>query len=188
MEKTKKNIIMAIIINLIIWSAVVFIAWDIKLINRQIVSSLASSEKDLKKDESLRTIKKSLADNAELIGKINSYFVTPDEVVSFIELIENLGKESGVSLSIGSVTTGPDSKNKDDFKEVMKLRLETLGTWRDTYQFLSIIENLPYKETVEQVSLNLNLPVNELYFDFVSDEDVSRVWRGYFEIALLKIK
>ncbi|OHA87951.1 MAG: hypothetical protein A2653_01840 [Candidatus Zambryskibacteria bacterium RIFCSPHIGHO2_01_FULL_43_25] len=187
MEKTKKIITIAIVLNIAIWSAVAFVAWNMDNRHDAVILSLSSTEKDLKKDEDLRAIKRSLADNVVTLERINDFFITPDGVVYFIELIENLGDGSGISLNISSVTTESDPKNKSDFKEIIRLRLETIGSWQNTYRFLSLLESLPYKGTIEQVNLNINLSGEKLLFDVAPTKE-PRTWKGYFEVSFLKIK
>lgn len=185
MKRTRNLLITVIILNAVVWGATGFLSFYIKGRQDNINTLLASAEKDLLKDETLRSIKQSLGENEENLAKIDSYFITDEGVVDFIESIEGLGKESGVELSIGSVTTEPNSSNKNDFKETLRMRIETRGGWTESYNFLRLVESMPRYLEVETLTLNNGTDAGDNFFEGAGS---TRDWRGRFELTFLKLK
>ncbi len=168
-----------------------FLFWEIKTKTQDAAKIQEDADKDVKREESLRLAKISLAKNKESIEKIDSYFIARDGVVSFIEELENLGKETGVILSIGSVSAEVDAKVKDDFKETLRIRLEASGSWKDLFYFLSILESLPYRAQIEQMTLSLLGASDKIPFGGEAGKRVpgkGEVWRGAFELTILKLR
>src|SRR3989344_2717389 len=99
----------------------------------------------------------SVSDTHSLIEKIDSYFLGKDDAVLFIERVQKEARDGGVTLTIRSVDTEnfgkTDEKSKvDPTKELVRLKLEAKGSWRNTIRFISFIEHLPYKVVLEDVN------------------------------------
>lgn len=189
-----KNIFKAIliidIIAFVLYGALFFL---IKNKNQDTSTLLNNAERDLKKDEFLRVAKFSLDQNRAEVEKLDTFFVAKDGVPNFIEYIEGLGKESGVALSIGNVSVEPDTKNKDDFKEILRLKVEMLGSWQELFTFLSIIENLPYRVQIDNVSFAVDASEEALFFGGEASTTNSSLsggnqWKGFIEFTLLKLR
>jgi Tfp pilus assembly protein PilO len=185
----KKMFITTLVLNAIALAAYGFLFFSIKDKNETVSSILSGADKDIQQDEFLRMAKFSLMDNRENIEKLDSYFVPRDGVPDFIEFIEQLGRDSGISLSIGVVAVEPDTRNKDDFKELLRLRTEGLGQWQNLFTFLSMIENLPFRVQIDRVSFALDGGQERISFDSVGTEDRSlSLWKGFVDFTLLKLR
>jgi len=185
-----KIILIADIVAFVLYGAIFFL---IKNKNQDTSVLLNNAERDLKKDEFLRVAKFSLDQNKVEVEKLDTFFVAKDGVPNFIEYIEGLGKESGAALSIGNVSVEPDTKNKDDFKEVLRLKVEILGSWQELFTFLSIIENLPYGIQIDSVSFAVDASEEVLFFGSQnSTTESSKIegnqWKGFVEFTLLKLR
>lgn len=143
-----------------------------------------------------------------LIEKINSYFVGGDEAVSLIEEIEDEARETGVSLFIRSAVTEPfmqaatpgESPTESSKIEIIRLKIETTGNWKNTLRLVSFIEHLPYKVVLEDVSLaklsagasGANgsdlLPVSQKGSSAKALASSASSWRGSIELTVLKHK
>lgn len=188
---TKKVFFVAVALAVASLALYGFLFWEIKTKTEEAVKIQEDADKDVKREEGLHLAKVSLAKNKEAIEKIDSYFIARDGVVSFIEELESLGKETGVILSIGSVSAEADPKVKDDFKETLRIRLEASGSWENLFYFLSILESLPYRAQIEQMTLSLAGASDKIPF---GSETVKRtpgkgeVWKGAFELTILKLR
>lgn len=131
-------------------------------------SSIAAESQKEAGIESTRNILRNTAAERE---KIDSYFVSSDNIVDFLEKIELLGKKSGVALSFDSVDIPSDEKN------VLRVRAGTKGSWENTFYFLSLIENLPFKIELEKSSVIKTVEVVSNIKTFY--------WRGDFTIKLV---
>lgn len=172
---TKKVLVITIILNILIWGAFNYIFLKIRSENQKNSILLNEATNNIKKEESLRSTKASLNENKSPISKLDSYFVASDGVVDFIESLETLGRRWGVVISIDSVSVEADSKNKNDFKEILKMNVKTAGLWKNNMNFISSLENFSYKIDINQVSLS-------------RDGEGGGNWRGNFNIRILKLK
>lgn len=123
------------------------------------------------------------------IEKIDTYFVHKNEVVPFIETVEDAGKKTGVVVTIGTVSATEDS--------TFTLRLDAHGSWSDVNRFLLYLENLPYKVTLSKVDLNKASSVERFYANVNADGNVKKatpvspvspVWNAIIEISVLTLK
>jgi hypothetical protein len=108
---------------------------------------------------------------------IDSFFVTSDGVVNFIESVEALARNQGLSIDVRNVSLEEIAGvSYASLLEELQVRIETRGSWQDNYNFLTQLESLPY-------SINIGLSGVEHLDD--SDDPA---WRGSFELAVLKLK
>jgi len=187
LSKTKKILATVIAINLAGMGLYAFFYFAFKRVNLSTIELLSESEKDLKKDEFLRAARLALANNSSDIKKVDSYFVKADAVAEFIESIEELGRISGANLTVGSVSVEPDTRSKDDFKEVLRLKVEAVGSWSQLVNLFSMIENIPYKLVIDNVSANRLGSLQDLFFG-EEDNSSDGSWKGYMEFSVLKLK
>jgi Tfp pilus assembly protein PilO len=193
-EKTKKTMVISIVLAIAVFVIYGFLFLNIKDKNEQI-STLANDAQQLRsKDDTLKATKTILDQSKDLISQLDSYFIPADGVVGFISVLEGVGKFSGVDMTIGSVGTEADSKAKDEIKETLRLHIETNGSWKNTFYFLSVIENLPYRIDVEDVSLGLVGATDKVLFDNKTATAQTRQpnkdekWHGSFNVTVVKLK
>ncbi len=190
LTRIKKIFIFCIALNVVIFGVYGFLFWDIRAKNIQVYELISEADRDIKKDETLRAIKLSLNNNQDFISQIDQFFVPRDGVVSFIDLLEKLGHDSGVELTIGSVSVESETKNNNDFKEILRLKLGSEGSWQSVFYFMSLVENLPYRIEFENASLVLAGASDSILFSGngsrvrTSDE----IWEGSFEVLVYKLR
>jgi Tfp pilus assembly protein PilO len=148
MNSSSKNFILlglAVIANVAAVSAYLYVFGGIKEKNEQISrleDDIIVKQEQIVEDTSLKaTLEQTEKDR----NRIFSYFVHEEEVADFISTIERLGKSAGTAVEINSVA---DEKSADDLGS-LTLSLLSRGTWQDTINFLAMLENLPYKVTVD---------------------------------------
>jgi len=188
---TKKIFFGALTFSIVSLGLYGLLFWEIRTKGQEISSLRVEADTDVKKDGTLRAAKASLVKNKELIERMDSYFISRDGVVAFIEELEKLGKDTGVLLSIGSVSAENDSKMKDDFKETLRIRLEASGPWANLFYFLSILESLPYRAQVDQMTVSLLGASDKLSFGSELGprlQGKEEIWKGTFELTILKLK
>lgn len=150
---TKQTLLVVLLLLLFVMVGYYFLFDLIKSKNQKV--SIFSQEIDLylERESMRRTTEKTAEELSEKIQKLDSYFLHKDEVVPFIESIENAGGKSGVVVDIVSVdvTNDPTVNNSDRKDEMMDLRLSVKGSWGNVINFISYVENLPYKVDVSNV-------------------------------------
>jgi type II secretory pathway pseudopilin PulG len=193
--KTKKILILSIISAIIVFSLSGFSFWQIKKQNESIALLASEAQQSTAKDEAVRSIRLLFDKNKESLTSLDSFFISKDGVVDFINSIDLLGKKFRVDLAIGEVTSEIDQKIKDDFKETIKLRLDASGSWGDVIDFLTALENLPYKIKVDQVSVGLSSASDKLLFTNASSTSIEirkpgdkEEWKATYTISILKLR
>ncbi len=105
---------------------------------------VSATEKRLNNARSLNNLLKNTEKDAE---KISAVFLDSKNIVKFVEGLESLSRKSGVSLVIKSATL-PGEKEA----EKPKLSFRTKGSFRDLFQHLVLLENIPYQIRFDKVS------------------------------------
>lgn len=132
------------------------------------------------KKEQFQLIKSVLSEINPDIRSLSARLVDTEGTIAIIESVESLGRSIGMEAKINSVgVKGADPKSKDaknQTTENLLLNFSVSGPWDKVYRFLKIVEHLPYKTSIQNVSLNR-----------ISADKVS-VWNGSFSISILKNK
>lgn len=193
--KTKKILIASAIAALLAFLLFGGLFWIIKTQNENIAILASEAHQSFAKDEAVRSIKASFEKNKEALQSIDSFFISKDGVVDFINSLDTLGKQYGVTLNIGEVTSEVDLKVKDDFKETLKLRLDASGSWNSVMNFLTALENLPFRIKVDQVSIGLASASDKLLFVNASSTGTElrkpgskEEWKASYNISILKLR
>lgn len=192
MNKTKKILTIAISMTLLSFMIAGFLYGSIVSKSNEVVALLTEAEKDITKDQTLRIAQTVLDRNTDLLQELDTYSVAPDGVVPFIDEIESLETISGGSVSIVSVSSDADPKNKNDFKETLKIRLEATGSWNNVTHTLALLESLPYEMNIQEATIGLVSASDKLLF--ASSTRSTRIpgegeyWKGTFDISVTKLK
>lgn len=83
--------------------------------------------------------------------QLDSYFLPQvGESITFLNQIETLAPQNGVTLKTDSLEEGSDKKTKEKWVDA---KFTFSGTRSDVERFISILENLPYVSRVTSVQL-----------------------------------
>ena len=83
-------------------------------------------------------------------AQLSSLVLTDEGVVDFLALIESMGTEQNVRLETLSLNVAPV---KDQFEE-LQINLSAQGSEQGVFNVLQLLESLPYKSSVEKVTLS----------------------------------
>lgn len=83
-------------------------------------------------------------DTQESRAQMNTYFITEEDTVLFIERIEGLAQIAQTNLTIDAVNI------KEEGLEVV---VTTNGSWQSVFHFLSLIEAMPFRVSVKSTTL-----------------------------------
>ncbi len=127
----------------------------------------------------LKDIESLLSKKTVEIEKVSGYFLTDDEVVGFLEELESLATRVGVDESTDLVS-GAGYPGLDGAKwEGLQVTLSANGSWTEIYQFLSLLERLPYRaDLIRAVVEKVSSPT--------PSEKARGDWKGSFTIKVLK--
>lgn len=150
-SKSKEFLLLTILLNLGVFVLFGFLFIQIKSANERTSGLLNEIELQSKEEDVLKSLKSLVQETAPLHAKLDTYFVSPEGVASFIGLLEAVGNRIGADVTITSVEKIDTEKAKD--VEVLRVVLNATGSWERVIRFLGIIEFLPYQTTVDQVLL-----------------------------------
>jgi len=129
------------------------------------------TESDVFKEERVRVLTKEALEHADDIELVRSFFVKPGDELHFIETIEELGKETGVSFDLGSIG-GEKVEQSNPTKEDLNIRIEVEGSWANIVSFSHGLERLSFGSEIKSMELNA---------------DGSR-WSGFINLVVFKEK
>ncbi len=169
-SREKKIIVTLSVVLLALLGANFGLFW----MTKQKVNDTSAALLELKKTSDLETKARALGDLVKQTASerqaLDAYFVQKENSVKFIEQIEGLGKQAGLSLTVASVTVANNGKE-------LRMNLGSNGSFDDTFYFVTLLETMPYKTRLEQVHLQKK--------DDVSIPGVvTTAWSGDFVLVL----
>lgn len=171
-DNSKKWFILAFIFNLAAICLYGFLFWSVKEKNQRVSSLLNEIESREKQEQTLHSARSLAEDTLALREKVDSYIVEKDEAVSFIEMLESLGKERNVSVLVEAVEA-KDIAGVFPSQE-MQISLRAKGAWQNVVSFLGLVELLPYEAGVSRA--------------FLSRDEQNNGWNGLITLRVLKEK
>lgn len=139
-----------------------------------------------KKQDYVFVMRKMVQNADTQIRQINDSIIQQDGEVHFIETLESLARESGITISIDSISVENDPAFADSEITSLKVKAKTEGSWSGTYVFLTQLESMPYKIKIDNfglVSLKEDVPLDQ------KRPTLARTnWQVSFQIHVLKYK
>lgn len=115
--------------------------------NDSITQIIDEIQEEYVKIEEAGAIKDLLKDTKEDRERINTYFVSKDGVVDFIERIENLGDYADISLVLNSVDISSGES------PTLSMSVSAVGDWEDVLYFLALVESMPVNMSINSARL-----------------------------------
>jgi len=175
--KTKLKIITNIVLLVLSLSCYVLFLWGVPYLSRitdEMRQAFVQSEAGQERIQKVRDV---LTNEAEVVTQVRGYVLNSERVVGFIEEMENLGRQAGVEESTKAVSATAYAGVDADKWEALSIAVSTTGSWADTYQFLSLLEHMPYRLEIQRATMGLD-----------EDEKGRAVWKGDFTFSVLKMK
>ncbi len=173
LSKTQVKVIIITFVLALFLSGYGYVFITIKNKNNHISVLQNQIDIEAKKDSRLHSIKSLLADLDKEIEQIDTYFVVDNEVVDFLEDIENLGLIAGVSISVNSVSVDEEITKELPF-DLLKVKFVSRGKWSSIIHLVSLLE-----------TFSLGIIINEVRLEKLTD---SESWQGNISFSVLKLK
>jgi hypothetical protein len=99
-----------------------------------------------------------------------THFVPVEDPTPFLELVETLARETGIDLVVESLKemTGTESSTSSLKKITIMLSVE--GEWSGLYEFISLLEQLPYSATIVSTVFSYD------------EKEKNGIWSGMIEL------
>lgn len=151
MEYTSKNpfriSLVAAILTILLYG-ILFV--QVKAKNERTSVLLSDIEVQAKQEGALASAHALAQETAGQRAKLKSGILGSAGVLAFIEMLEALGRDTGVSLTIGSLEPAPPEKKEGG---ELRLTLRFEGEWSKTVRFLGLLELLPFEASLSDVRL-----------------------------------
>lgn len=94
-------------------------------------------------------------------ARLASFFVSADNIVSFITAIESLGPQSGTKITIASIDD--DLANHAPVGTIgnVHAHVDASGSWSSVIRLLSMVERMGYASSISHVRLTSNSDLKE---------------------------
>lgn len=125
------------------------------------------------KNAHTQTVRRIVRDTLHEREALNEYFLTEEELVTFLGSLETLSTYSGATVAIQSVSVG-EAIDKDGLITSLKLSLKSIGSLQAVYHNLALLETFPKTVSVNSIRL--------------TQDPSTLVWEGVFDITVIKIE
>ena len=85
--------------------------------------------------------------------KAATFFIKKDEVSNFLDVVEGLASSTQTNISVKSV-----GEKKIQDTAVLSLDINIVGTYKNVYYALSMLQELPYQTEIQNINLSLIKP------------------------------
>ncbi len=133
----------------------------------------------------LASVDKMIRDLNTDISEMDKSIVKSDEDVQFIEYVESTAKDTELDISIDSLSIDTSTNVDSEGLAIFKIHAKTMGSWKDTYRFLTEIESSQFKIKINKISL---AQMGDAVVDVKKGQVGSARWEGAFEIYVLIYK
>lgn len=173
MKKTKENILIIIssVALVLICFAIYYFVFNYKKTKENIVILKQKELEEEKKNSELDIIKTNIKNTTEDVEFLESLIIKPDDIVGFLEDIESKSKKIGLNSSIESVSSRASTADGGNDKEDLVINIKGGGSFQKVFDFMKVIDNLPYKVSFEDFeikkfkSLNTKTKDTQVYTD-----------------------
>jgi len=117
------------------------------------IDFVSSEEGNASRAKKLIDVAVSTAQNR---SKLNSYFVSSEDIVSFITAIEALGKDSGTTVAITSIDADKLNNAAPGTIGSARAHIEGTGSWKAVMTLIDLAEGMPYVASINHVRLSSN--------------------------------
>ena len=112
--------------------------------------------------------------------KLLKSFLVPDgEIVEVVKTLEGVGTKTGVDVTISALSAEDSSTLPIGSINKIKARIDGKGTWGSVLKFLTLLESLPHKIFISNISIRR-----------VEDVESGKAptWNISLQVEILKIK
>lgn len=182
--KTKPKIIingvllvLSIGVYLVFWYGTDNLVSETKAIQDNLLQSDAGEKK-------IETIRRLFSERSSDVEAVRGYVLSEDDIVGFIEELENLSRRAGVEGEIQAVSAGNYPGVDASKWESLNVVVSSTGSWEATYRFLSLLESLSYRSELRQAT------IERIEREGSEGEEAPGeiLWQGDFTLAVLKNK
>ncbi|GEM_PF-2500432 len=145
-------LITLVLISVVLLVVLVLGAYNIQSKNQKILELLDLADEAAESRTMAQSIRVLQSNAAEDLATLDNLTLSDDKLVPLIEDIEGMGRALGLETNIVSVGKAEDKKSAEP--DIIRIVMETRGSWAQTLSFLSAIESLPHRVMMEELGLS----------------------------------
>jgi|GEM_PF-4585860 Tfp pilus assembly protein PilO len=177
-HSTKKRLIVCLTVTIVLAFTFGFFFARIRSQNQKastLNNEIALLTTRFSRESSMKAL---LNDTKSLRQELEASIITKEGLVSFVEQIETLGEDIGVTPKISNLNTetireGPAA----NVAEYLLASVEAVGSWPKLFKFFSLIEAMPTVLSIDRVT-----------FDKDGKEKGLSSWATTFVVRAIKLK
>lgn len=147
-NKSKLLLIALSLVSTVLLTVLILAIYNIRVKNQEVSVLLNQADHTAKVAILAQSIRVTQKDAAEDIESFESFVLTDDKLVPIIESIEGAGRALNLDTSILSVGKVEDNESLE--LQMIRIVIETQGSWTSTFSFLNVIESLPNRVMIEE--------------------------------------
>lgn len=151
-------------------------------------------ENQIYKEKESKNISSLLDKTKETRERLEKVLVKDDDMLSIIETLENLGKNTGAKVEITNLKSEDSSSLKPGDINNMKANIKISGTWLSILKTIYLLENFPFYSSISNLRLSRNGIENDNSGDSLKaptsgdKKTKSYPWSANLSIEILKMK
>ncbi len=139
---------LSIVTSLLVIGVFIFFLIIIKNKNEHTKAVLTTLENKNLKKLNASAITQKITRIEDIHKVVDSYFVNPNEIDSFVNYLENIGTNTNTVVNVESVAVLTTIKN------TIAVKISAEGDFSNIMHTIQLLENAPYKIHVQQIYLN----------------------------------
>ena len=112
-------------------------------------------------------------------SRLGSLFVSDDQTVAFIEMLESLGQNTGATVALTSIDATDLQGSLANSLGRVNAHVDISGSWSSVMRTLILAEILPYKSSINSVNLESS--------GTAGDKDPKTLWHASFNLTAATI-
>ena len=168
--QNKIILVIFILIDIFVIGLYCYLFQDLKAKNQSFSIIASEIQDEARQREELLTLKNIMKSIQEDRTRLNSYFITSDEIAVFLDSLEAMGKKVGTESEVTSIILAGEEKN------VLEVSVKATGPFEDVFELLLLLEHVPYELDFQKISFG-KIKVLGL-------EDVW-IWEGNFTFHII---
>ncbi|MEX0672607.1 MAG: type 4a pilus biogenesis protein PilO [Candidatus Paceibacterota bacterium] len=146
MSSSIKTLSISCLVVLVVSGIVIGFFYEIRSVNSEANAIAEQVRVERERQQRSESVQETLENNVQEINSLGSYIVGADETPDFLSMVEEVGTQSGATISTESVETLDEDES--DQGELLQMNVVISGSWQEVYRSVALIETLPFKITV----------------------------------------
>lgn len=177
-----KSVILVLIISTFLVGGWFLFFKYVKGMEEEIISTKKEISENENRINNVQTLERLLNDFSEEEETLNSAILAEDDLVEFIEFLEDLAQRSKIGLSISSASLPESTKKRKSAPASFAnpvFEIKASGSFDDLMRYLILLENSPFQVSFQRINIQALGSTQQTFLE--TEED----WQAIFKINVL---